>query len=172
MLVDKELRYLITDEKMITEYIDLETQLQPNGFDLSIKEVMGFSDAFEPRIDFTNKNRLISLALPWLPTSGEYHLDPGTYLFRANEFFKMPATISGWGMPRSTLSRCGITVNSAIIDAGYSGHLVFVVTLPQKAIFSKNARFIQVIFFKLRGIPTNLYDGVYKESIDLNRRLK
>lgn len=164
MLVDKEIKYLIDNKEMITNYIDLETQLQPNGFDLTLKEVMGFSDSFEPRIDFTNKTRLISLALPWLPVGGEYHLDPGVYLFRANEFFNIPSAISGWGMPRSTLSRCGITINSAIVDAGYSGHLVFVVTVPQKVVFTKHARFVQMIFFRLKQVPVKLYDGIYKEK--------
>ena len=163
MLIDKEIRRLILNRKMITNYIDLETQLQPNGFDLTIKEVLGFSKSFDPRIDFTNETRLISLALPWLPVGGEYCLDPGTYLFRANEFFKTPPDISGWGMPRSTLSRCGITVNSAILDAGYSGHLVFVLNIPQKIYFTTHARFVQMIFFKLSEVPAKLYTGVYKE---------
>lgn len=164
MLIDKEIRYLIENEEMIQGYIDLETQLQPNGFDLTIKEVLKFMDLFEPRIDFTNKTRLISLITPILPDGGEYHLNPGTYLFRANEFFNTPPNISGWGMPRSTLSRCGITINSAIIDAGYSGHLVFVVTIPQKTIFAKHARFVQMIFFRLKEAPAKLYEGIYKEK--------
>ena len=148
---------------MIQNYIDLDTQLQPNGFDLTIGEVAEFTGRWPAIIDFSNKMRQISSTMPILLEGGEYRLKPGMYLFRANEFFEMPDRLSGWGMPRSTLSRCGITLNSAIIDAGYSGKLVFVVTISQETKFSKDARFCQMIFFKLNEAPSRLYDGVYKE---------
>ena len=77
MLIDKEIRNLIFTKEMIQGYVDLETQLQPNGFDLTINEVMEFSDVFKPRIDFTNQTRLISLTIPVLPEGREYRLDPG-----------------------------------------------------------------------------------------------
>jgi len=163
MLIDKEIRRWIAQDKMIQNYIDLDIQLQPNGFDLTIKDIMMFTDEREPYIDFANKNRRISSTIPILLAGGEYHLEQGIYLFRANEIFKTPDKIVGWGMSRSTLSRCGIVLNSAVLDAGYSGHLVFVMYIPRAITFSKNARFVQMIFFRLKEAPNQLYGGIYKE---------
>ena len=164
MLIDREIRQWIVQEKMIQNYIDLDVQLQSNGFDLTIAEIMMFTDEWEPRIDFTNEDRRISSTIPILLAGGEYHLEQGIYLFRANEIFETPDNIVGWGMPRSTLSRCGIVLNSAVLDAGYQGHLVFVMYIPQAITFSKDARFVQMIFFKLNEAPSQLYGGIYKEK--------
>jgi dUTP pyrophosphatase len=163
MLIDKEILALIVSG-MIRNYISINTQIQSNGFDLTIAEIMMFTKEWEPRIDFTNEDRRISSTIPILLAGGEYHLEQGIYLFRANEVFETPDNIVGWGMPRSTLSRCGIMLNSAVLDAGYSGHLVFTVYVPQAMTFSKNARFVQMIFFKLNEAPSKLYGGVYKEN--------
>lgn len=163
MLIDREILAFIADG-MIRNYVSINTQIQPNGFDLTVAEIMMFTDEWEARIDFTNEDRRISSTIPILLAGGEYHLEQGIYLFRANEVFKTPDKIVGWGMPRSTLSRCGIVLNSAVLDAGYSGHLVFVMYIPQAITFSKNARFVQMIFFKLNEAPNQLYDGVYKEK--------
>ena len=163
MLIDKEIKYLITIKNMIKNFIDLDIQLQSNGFDLTLKEVLMFTDKQEPRINFTNETRQISSTIPKLLVGGQYYLEQGVYLFRANEVFKTPDNIVGWGMPRSTLSRCGVILNSAVLDAGYSGHLVFVMYIPQATVFSKNARFVQMIFFKLNEAPNKLYQGAYKE---------
>jgi len=164
MLIDKEIRQWIVQEKMIQNYVDLDTQLQPNGFDLTLKEIVMFTDEWEPRIDFDNRTRLLPSVMPILFAGGEYHLEPGTYLFKANEFFKTPNNIVGWGMPRSSLTRCGVLLDSAILDAGYSGNLVFGVSISQAITFSKNARFVQMIFFKLNKTPDRLYTGIYKEE--------
>ena len=163
MLIDREILVLIANG-MIRNYVDINTQIQSNGFDLTLKNVMMFTDEWQPRIDFTNETRLISSARLILSEDKEYHLEQGIYLFRANEVFKTPDNIVGWGMPRSTLSRCGIILNSAVLDAGYSGHLVFVMYIPQAITFSKDARFVQMIFFRLNEAPNQLYDGVYKEK--------
>lgn len=164
MLIDREIRQWIIQENMIQDYVDLDTQLQANGFDLTVREIVMFTDEWEPRIDFDNRTRLIPSVMPILFAGGEYHLEPGTYLFKANEFFKMPSMVVGWGMPRSTLSRCGVMLNSAVLDAGYSGHLVFTINISQAMTFTKDARFVQMIFFKLNEAPSQLYDGVYKEK--------
>ena len=163
MLVDRKILAYIADG-MIRNYVSINTQIQSNGFDLTVAEIMMFTEEWEPRIDFTNEDRRISSTIPKLLVGGKYYLEQGVYLFRANEVFETPDNIVGWGMPRSTLSRCGIVLNSAVLDAGYSGHLVFVMYIPQAITFSKNARFVQMIFFKLNEAPNQLYDGVYKEN--------
>lgn len=162
MLIDREILALIADG-MVRNYVNVNTQIQPNGFDLTIKEILEFKRTPIPKIDFTNENRRISLTIPILLVDSEYHLEPGMYLFRANEVFKTPSDIIGWGMARSTMTRCGAILDSAIMDAGYSGKLVFAINIFKPIVFEKNARFVQMIFFKLKEVPNKLYEGIYKE---------
>ena len=163
MLVDKEIKELIDQKEMIQNYKDLDIQIQPNGFDLSLGEVFTFGME-ESIIDFSNKNRQIASHVIILPAShGQYKLGRGVYLFEANEFVQMPVGIVGFGLPRSSLCRAGGLLSSALIDAGYSGHLVFSIYIGSPMVFEKNARFAQLIFFKLDKLPSKNYQGVYKE---------
>jgi dUTP pyrophosphatase len=59
MLNIEEIRRLIEDQGLIREYVDLETQLQPSGFDLSLKEVREFSGSGSA--DFSNEERVRQL---------------------------------------------------------------------------------------------------------------
>ena len=70
--------------------------------------------------------------------------------------------------PRSSLLRCGVTVGTAVWDAGYSGRSqsLLVVYNRQGVRLQKNARIIQLIFLRLTG-ETKGYQGVYQgENID------
>lgn len=167
MLIDREIRKLIKKKNMIENYIDLKIQLQSNGFDLSLSEVFAFSSSnFEQCsiIDFSNEERRVN---PCIFVSSNFNdgffLEKGIYLFKTNEMFNMPKDIAALAFPRSSLNRVGGILNSAIIDAGYSGGLAFVVSLATRIIFTKNARFVQLIFFRLKEIPDKIYDGVYKK---------
>lgn len=164
MLVDKDIKKWIVQEGMIQDYRDLDIQLQPNGFDLSLGKVLTF-DVEESIIDFSNKNRKITEHVVILPEpEGQYRLRRGIYLFRANETVQMPENVTGLGIPRSSLYRAGAILNSGVIDAGYSGHLVFSVYIGSRMILEKDARFVQLIFFKLDSTPNRLYQGIYKEE--------
>lgn len=164
MLVDKDIKKWIVQEGMIQDYRDLDIQLQPNGFDLSLSEVFAF-DVEESIIDFSNKNRRITKHVVIMPEpEGQFRLRRGVYLFKANEFVKMPSGIIGYGLPRSSLCRAGALLSSALIDANYSGHLVFSVYIGSRMILEKNARFVQLVFFKLGQLPGKIYQGIYKEE--------
>ncbi|HLB27762.1 MAG TPA: deoxyuridine 5'-triphosphate nucleotidohydrolase, partial [Dehalococcoidales bacterium] len=67
------------------------------------------------------------------------------------------------GRPRSSLLRCGVTVNTAVWDAGYSGRSqsLLVVYNPLGFRLQKDARVVQLVFFRLTG-ETEGYKGAYQ----------
>ena len=67
------------------------------------------------------------------------------------------------GRPRSSLLRCGVTVNTAVWDAGYSGRSqsLLVVYNPLGFRLQKDARVVQLVFFRLTG-ETKGYQGKYQ----------
>jgi len=66
VLSASEIRALLcTDPPLLEQFIDLGTQLQPNGFDLTLAQVERFVGA--GRVDFSNAERKLSE-----PASGGY----------------------------------------------------------------------------------------------------
>ena len=96
------------------------------------------------------------------------NLAPGIYSITYNEIVHLPENIMALATPRSSLLRCGVTVNTAVWDAGYSGRSqsLLVVYNPQGFQLQRNARIIQLVFFRL-GNQTEGYSGTYQnENID------
>ena len=57
MLNKSEIKTLIEQKKLIENYINLDIQLTPNGFDLTVGKIFAFS---EPgALDFSNKERVV-----------------------------------------------------------------------------------------------------------------
>ena len=67
------------------------------------------------------------------------------------------------GQPRSSLLRCGVTINMAVWDAGYSGRGQALLTVfnPHGFKLQKNARVAQLVFFQLAA-ETEGYNGTYQ----------
>ena len=55
MLNKEEIKKLISQEKLIEDYINLDVQLTPNGFDLSVGQVFLYKS--EGILDFSNSER-------------------------------------------------------------------------------------------------------------------
>jgi dUTP pyrophosphatase len=99
---------------------------------------------------------------------GFIYLAPGVYSITYNEIVNLPKNIMALATPRSSLLRCGVTVNTAIWDAGYSGRSqsLMVVYNSQGFRLQRNARIVQLVFFRLTG-ETEGYEGTYQqENID------
>jgi dUTP pyrophosphatase len=154
---------------MITGYIDLETQLQPNGFDLTIDEISELVHGSLSRLDFDNKNRSIpdTNKIRWLETTdGEViYLDEGVYKFKVNETIKLPENIMAISIQRSSLMRMLCDTNIGLWDCGYhgSGYSILKVHNPDGITVYRNARIIQVIFMRA-STPTDVYKGIYQHE--------
>jgi dUTP pyrophosphatase len=94
---------------------------------------------------------------------GSIRLPAGIYSITFNEIVHLPKDIMALATPRSSLLRCGVTVNTAVWDAGYSGRSQsLMVVYNQKGFqIEKNARVIQLVFFRLEE-KTAGYNGIYQ----------
>ncbi|MEE8413756.1 MAG: deoxyuridine 5'-triphosphate nucleotidohydrolase [Dehalococcoidales bacterium] len=147
---------------LIEDYIDLETQLQPNGFDITLREVALLRT--QGRIARDNSQRLISEVSPIAFDEHDFiDLKPGVYTIFYNEVVHLPNNVMALARPRSSLLRCGVSVGTAVWDAGYSGRSqsLLVVHNPEGFRVQKNSRVVQLVFFYLSG-ETEGYNGTYQ----------
>jgi dUTP pyrophosphatase len=147
---------------LIAEYLNLKEQLQPNGFDLTLKQVSVLQD--NGCVVKSNKDRRVCRLSP-LSFDGLGYIDlpPGVYSITFNEVVNLPTNVMALATPRSSLLRCGVTVNTAVWDAGYSGRSesLLVVYNPRGFRLQQDARVIQLIFFSLSD-KTEGYRGTYQ----------
>jgi dUTP pyrophosphatase len=168
VLSKQDIRQLLQQEPPLLEgYIDLEEQLQPNGIDLTLREVA--MPQTSGRITVSNSQRQVSEISP-LVFDGLGYIDlmAGAYIITYNEVVHLPTNVMALGRPRSSLLRCGVTIGTAVWDAGYSGRSqsLMIVYNPQGIRLQKNARMTQLVFFRLTQ-ETEGYQGAYqKENID------
>ena len=157
-------RLLQQEPPLIEDYINLEEQVQPNGIDLTLREVAMLQSS--GRIAVENSQRLVSDLSP-LVFDGLNFIDlmPGAYTITYNEIVHLPKNVMALATPRSSLLRCGVTINTAVWDAGYSGRSqsLMVVYNPQGFRLQRNARIIQLVFFQLTQ-ETEGYRGAYQRE--------
>ena len=164
MLNDKQLRVLITEQQLVTNYIDLDTELQPSGFDLSLESIEGYLGG--GAVDFTNAERVIGeTKLLGTDKEGWYHLEKGVYKVVYNEIVKMPLDVAAIARTRSTLLRNGAEVGTAVWDPGYEGRSSSMLTVhnPYGLRLKKNARIAQLIFFHTGEVGKG-YNGIYQKE--------
>lgn len=141
------------------------SQFQPCGIDITLKEVYGFKSA--GLIDFDNRERKISEVEPVPFDGGEadrVSLRPGAYKVIFNEYVKIPRNVAGLCLPRSSLLRCGVTLECAVWDPGYEGRseALLVVRNEHGVTLKKNAKIGQMVFMRLAEDASSLYSGQYK----------
>ncbi len=158
-----EIRRLLKGKPPLVEgWVDMEQQLQPNGIDLTLREVSLLQSAGTITVD--NSQRQVSDLSP-LVFDGLGYIDlvAGIYMITYNEIVHLPEDITALAAPRSSLLRCGVTIGTAVWDAGYSGRSqsLMVVYNPQGFRLQRNARIVQLVFFKLTG-KTRGYRGTYQ----------
>lgn len=165
-LSDAEIRELITREPpLIENYRDLDRQAQPNGFEMTAAEIYELNGA--GAVDFDNSGRQTpeKKELPF-GADGWLHLKPGIYAVILNEIVHMPRNIGAVAYHRSSLTRSGVVLGTAVWDAGYSGRseCLLIVHNPAGFRIQKNARILQLLFFRLGTDAENLYNGVYQHE--------
>ena len=150
------------DPPLVEGYINLEEQVQPNGIDLTLREVALLQSA--GKIAIESSQRLVSDLAPLVFDGlGFMDLMPGVYVITYNEIIHLPNNVMALATPRSSLLRCGVTVNTAVWDAGYSGRSqsLMVVYNLQGFRLQRNARIVQLIFLQLTQ-ETEGYHGAYQ----------
>ncbi len=169
MMNKEEIKKLIEKKKLIENYPHLDTQLQPNGFDITVDEVHRLKDKGE--LDFSNSERKIPETEKIEPKKknkedkyGWWELEEGAYKVKTNEKFNMPRDLAGIVFPRSSLLRMGCTTETGVWDAGYRGKAEFLLLVKnEKGVeIKENARIAQLLFLPIDEVEEG-YGGVYGE---------
>jgi dUTP pyrophosphatase len=163
VLSGNDIRRLIErDPPLVEGWLDLDEQVQANGFDLTLRDVAAIVSA--GRISVANGERVVSGLSPLdFDAAGYIDLAPGNYMITYNEVVHLPKDIMAFGRPRSSLLRCGVTVGTAVWDAGYEGRSQSLLVVYNKFGFrvQQNARVTQLIFLTLTG-ESEGYNGIYQ----------
>lgn len=153
------------DTPLVTGYADLGAQLQPNGFDLSLREVGRF--ATPGQLGALNTGRVLSATEPMpFDSEGWLSLELGAYFVTFNEVVNLPPNLMALGRPRSSLLRSGVALHTAVWDAGYRGRSQSLLTVHHPGGFrlQKDARVAQLVFFRLASPPGQGYRGRYQNE--------
>lgn len=154
-------REIITKSGLVSGTIG-ESQFQPAGVDVTLKEAYVFKTA--GKIDFDNRERKISEVEPLKFENEEIMLAPGAYKVIFNEYVRIPQDAAAFCFPRSSLLRSGITLECAVWDPGYEGRseALLIVSNPHGAVLKRNAKIGQLVFMRLLEKTSYPYEGVYK----------
>lgn len=148
---------------LVESLCDVQQQVQLNGVDLTVKEIALLSSPGS--LNLKNEARVLSSTSPLVFDGlGSIDLLPGCYLVTHNEVVNLPKNIMALAMPRSSLLRCGVSIHNAVWDAGYSGRSqsLMVVYNSQGFRLHKNARVVQLVFFRLSHEVAEGYKGMFQ----------
>jgi dUTP pyrophosphatase len=164
-------RLILADRPLISDYLSLDEQLQPNGFDLSVAQVNRLVG--RGALGRSNAERSLPEASALaFDEAGWLELETGVYQVVFNEVVDLPNDLMALGRPRSSLCRCGAMLGTAVWDAGYRGRStsLLVVSHPDGLRIARDARLMQLVFFTLDSPTARGYDGVYQgENIPTER---
>ena len=148
---------------LVESMIDPETQTQMCGVELTLQKIERFLTA--GAVAFDNKERKLPETEPLnFDEMGWIELTAGAYLVTFNEIVNIPKDVAAMARARSTLLRCGATLETALWDPGYRGRSqsLLVVYNLQGLKLKKNARLMQLVFLRLENEAEKLYSGKYQ----------
>jgi len=165
VLSKKDIKDCLKNKPPLIEHmVDPRIQIQPNGIDLTVRSIERFVGP--GNVDFDNSHRkLPGVEKLKFYSNGWLFLEPGAYNITFNEIVNIPLDLIGIAKPRSTLIRCGVTINTGFIDAGYYGHLQCLLVVDNTSGFyiKRHARVLQIAFIRLTGETTG-YNGRYQNE--------
>ena len=156
-------RRILSERPLVTDWLHLDDQLQPNGFDLTLRDIGSFAGAGTIAADNAGRRLPDVRPLPF-GEDGFVDLAPGPYQIVFNEVVDLPNDLMALGRPRSSLGRCGVAIHSAVWDAGYRGRSMslLVVNNPSGFRVERDARLLQLVFFALDEAVGSGYRGAYQ----------
>lgn len=164
VLSSNEIRALIeSDTPLFTGFADLETQVQANGFDLTLAEVRRYVGT--GTIGIANEDRVLPVLEPMAADErGFLVLAPGAYHVTYAETVSLPKDLMALGRPRSSLTRSGVAIHTAVWDAGYSGRSTSLMVVHNADGFrvQLGARVAQLVFIQLSTPDDAGYQGIYQ----------
>lgn len=165
----EEIESLIKNKRLVENYIDLATQLTPNGIDLTVEKIFEFGSS--GAVDFSNKERALPEAKEIAPHKnrpedkfGWWVLTKGVYKVKTNETVNLAQDLIALAYTRTTLLRMGAFTQHGVWDAGFKGKAEFLLAVenPAGINIKQNARVAQLIFASINETREG-YSGVYKD---------
>ena len=148
---------------LVSGYLSLETQLQPNGFDLTLQSIVAISSRGQLGVDDSSRQlpRVTPLSFDG---NGWVDLAAGPYRITFNEIVRLPLDLIALGRPRSSLARSGVSVHTGVWDAGYHGRseALLLVHPGQGFRLQQHARVLQLVFFRLLQPVREGYQGRFQ----------
>lgn len=150
---------------LLEDFLSLEVQLQPNGFDMTVRDISRLTNSGAVGVEESSRVLSETEVMEFGP-DGWLKLDPGPHLVTFNEVVNLPLGIMALGRPRSTLLRSGVSVHTAVWDAGYHGRsqALLVVYHPDGYHLQRNARLMQLVFFQLETAASRGYQGRFQSE--------
>jgi len=184
-LGSKEIKRLILEEGLVSGYINLDEQLQPDGFDLTVNKIEKFltngliltNYKVLPQMEeikthqfvyphILKKNNEIVIMPIELDTTVRdiWNLERGVYQLYFNETIRLPKSVSSIHIQRSTLMRCAVDTAIGTWDMGYHGKGCTLLDVKNYngLILEKNTRVV-----KMQFVPVgegHLYEGSYQKE--------
>ena len=159
---------LAGDPPLLEECPDLRGQLQSNGIDITVRSVASFlPEAGAGAIGISDTGRVLPASTELaFGCDGWLVLPPGHYLVTFNEVVNLPRWLMALGRPRSSLLRIGVSLHTAVWDAGYSGRSQALLVVHHAGGFrlQRDARIAQLVFFPLSAADATGYDGHYQRE--------
>jgi len=171
MVLNREQLKEAIENGLIQNYPHLETQLTPNGFDFTAKEIHRYEDS--GKLDFSNSEREIPETEPVEPEKkneednyGWWSLEPGVYKIVTNEIVDIPEDLVAFAYPRSSLLRMGATIDNGVWDGGYKGRSEYMLTVQNSEgiEIKENARVNHIVFMQMDETEQG-YDGLYQGEV-------
>jgi dUTP pyrophosphatase len=154
---------LENDPPLISGWSNVDEQVQPNGFDLTLAEIAQHGGA--GTIGVANEQRVLPALTAMQADDGDYFtLGPGIYHAVFAETVALPRNLMALGRARSSLNRSGVTIHTAVWDAGYIGRSTALLSVlnPHGFRVQRGARVLQLVFFGLAQETAHGYRGVYQ----------
>ena len=150
---------------LLEDFLSLEVQLQPNGFDMTVRDISRLTNSGAVGVEESSRVLSETEVMEFGP-DGWLKLDPGPHLVTFNEVVNLPLGVMALGRPRSTLLRSGVSVHTAVWDAGYHGRsqALLVVYHPDGYHLQRDARLMQLVFFQLETAASRGYQGRFQSE--------
>lgn len=141
-----------------------QQQVQPNGIDLRLDELWTLEG--RGALGRDDADRVLPTRHPLSFGPGDWvELPAGHYGFRFADVVRLPVDCGALVFPRSSLLRMGVSLPTAVWDAGYHGRAegLLYVSHPHGVRLQRHARIAQLVVFRLSE-PTKGYAGRYQNE--------
>ena len=148
---------------LLENFVSLEQQLQPNGFDITLRDVAGLKSGGFLGAEPDDRELSATESMEFNPC-GWLRLDAGPYLITFNETVNLPMDLMALGRPRSSLLRSGVSIHTAVWDAGYRGRSQALLMVYNSAGFrvQQNAPLLPLVFYRVSQQARQGYQGRFQ----------